>query len=429
MRSIVINDHWVETQIKAFCKIRRSSFMVDCPLKAISPDYEAWRDCAQCVSNKLICTETSFFGSYDLCNLQKCLQVSLRNVDWLLHLSGKRYRDHASHQLFVSVLGWFLLNCVVDSKISDGKEQTLKQWIADHGNPSLRVEEVELAWWIMGLLHDHAYPLSHVLRMPISLAGGKARGDFLEQIWALLGQGSERYCANGAIAGVYSDTLLRDLYQVVLLDSDEKRRVAIYKKLTEYLSPFFPETQELPREDDKGNQLSCYDHGILGAANLAAWSPEAAHNNHILQTVIRAVAIHNGAACHKNVNAQKDPLAFLLILCDELQEWGRRILVEDGIVCESQKIRLENLEKVKPGTYKLTDELAVIFEYLPRILKKTGWDFSQFERSKEIAFKRLYIPNGFPIKKITYQIPHLDPTRSIDFKKIQESTSDLATRS
>lgn len=63
----------------------------------------------------------------------------------------KYYRDHCPHQMRVAVLGDFLL----DFKSQAG---SIKGIIRDQLD--LSSEEIRIAWWFAGLLHDTGIPLA-----------------------------------------------------------------------------------------------------------------------------------------------------------------------------------------------------------------------------------------------------------------------------
>ncbi len=87
-----------------------------------------------------------------------------------------------------------------------------------------------------------------------------------------------------------------------------------------------------------------YDHGLVGATRILkllkaiengekVWAP--------YKRAVLAIALHNIAGDDKNnliINAKKDPLSFLLKICDELQEWGRERPYE------LDRIELDSLE-------------------------------------------------------------------------------------
>lgn len=81
-------------------------------------------------------------------------------LDWILTLTNKRYRNHYEHQFNVGALGWFLLNTEVKTNY------TLKDICIEEGWDEKELKE---SWWIASLLHDYAYPISHLLRSSFSM--------------------------------------------------------------------------------------------------------------------------------------------------------------------------------------------------------------------------------------------------------------------
>jgi len=409
-RDVEINESFVKSQIQTLCQERkgglnhpsppceRADYVCDLDVAQTNPE---WGKVVRCIGSCCIGVDfqTDWIPAPKKGTLNDCLRSST-NIDWLLYLSQKRYRDHSSHQLFVGALGWFLLGCRLGEET-----QTLGQWMSQ----ALHLSEtkVAIAWWIASLLHDHAYPLAHILQVAPSSVD-ENRQVLLDTIWGLLGFTSAR-----GQASTRSD-VFKDLYDYALLTelrsaidqaspAHQSRRDSIRTILTQYLVPHFFSPDELCQTPE-----SCYDHGVLGAANVAALFDIPA-NHPILKAVIRAIGIHNGAACPENVDIQKDPLAFLLVLCDECQEWARHIVVGDEVKVESHNIRLRGLEIVDSNKYQIGDCLTIAFEYPDAAcLSDTGWSYTSFRRSKEKAFSRLHIPEDFPIKRVEFHvwIPH-----------------------
>lgn len=195
-----------------------------------------------------------------------------------LHVLKSFYRDHFFHAIEVCFLGHFLLELQV------APSQTMWKLVAKKLNLSGRIEEKHRAvlrlWYVASLLHDVGYGI-----------------DVLKGLQSLL-----RFFGHTEPLRGLSDRLSADLKQ---LSKDlEKAGLADYSSADE------------PGED----------HGVI-----AAW-----HLENLLRTVekhdktvvcreywpaIRAIARHNSRK-HDVVFSQ-DPLAFLLILCDTIQEWNR----------------------------------------------------------------------------------------------------------
>lgn len=396
-----IDQEFIETQLERICKGPGKGA---CP---VCRPCQCWEECVKTVAESVICRQPNWCNPEAQTILNARLESeTLVGIDWLLHLGRKRYRDHASHQLFVGTLGSFLLSCKLGSR--DG--ETLKQWIA--AKKGWCSDEVDIAWWMASLLHDHAYPLEQMLKVTPALVKQGCRMDLLDHTWSLLGCDSSPDCRsasqNSVVKDLYDPDLLRSLRKNAEIPDPKERRLGLGEILDRWLAPMFGEgtiTRETAKVQDGE---TCYDHGILGAANLAALLLSIEQDNSILNAAIRAIGIHNGPACHETVNAAEDPLAFLLILCDEFQEWDRRIVVNDEVLTESDQIYLRGLDK-EGDDYIVGDSLTIVFEYpKTETLERTKWSYTIFSESKKKAFNRLAVPIDFPIKPFQYEvrIPH-----------------------
>lgn len=405
---IKIDEKFVRKTISEVCKKRRESNCIMphppcyfnkqlCKIKSCSKDLKLG-EIVRCICRCYIGDvhqDDWIFGQFKE-KLIGVIDASI-NIDWLLHLSKKRYRDHSSHQLFVAVLGVFLLGCKFYSNELNEKV-TLRKWISNQ----LKIEEnlIDHAWWVVSLLHDHAYPLAHMLKTVPSIAE-ENRKELLDQTWNLLGFKEQSY---KVFNGLYDFGLLNELRIAVNINQDNQRteiKKNILMTIKKRLTSFYFEENEFCSD----NEL-CYDHGIIAAANIASFV-QFPDKYPILKHIVRAIAIHNGAACPNKVCIDKDPLAFLLIVCDECQEWERKIIVGDEVVSESNSIGFDNLKKVN-NSFE-TDTFSVIFEYSDaNRLKRTGWSYPLFQRAKDEAFSRLYVCTNSPIKKLHYKvlIPH-----------------------
>jgi len=370
-----------------------------------------WRECVRAIGGCFIgfqMNESWAISRYKD-NLIKCLNSSV-HIDWLLHLSQKRYRDHSIHQLFVGGLGWYLLGCKFqipgeNHNTEETKTITLRQWIAE--KIDLPINELDIAWWLASLFHDHSYPLGHMLRVTPSILENN-QDNLMEHIWNLLGYSSNVSIFNG----LYDASFLGKLYNCAENNRNSdisSRRKAIFSILKDYLCPYFSDDELKICSNSYSGTKFCYDHGVLGAANISALVGGSDAN--LFRHVVRAIAMHNGAISTEKINVEEDPLAFLLILCDECQEWGRRIVVGDEAKAESENIKLIGVQVEEDDCNQATfsDELTVIFEYTDAsCLSETEWNYSLFSQSKEKAFGRLRASDDFPIKKINFQvwIPH-----------------------
>ncbi|NIP24195.1 MAG: hypothetical protein GWO38_10355, partial [Phycisphaerae bacterium] len=321
-----------------------------------------WDKCTRCVGSCFIGhLDTGDWISTDKKRELSDSLNSSNHIDWLLHLSQKRYRDHSSHQLFVGILGWFLLRCRINNPSNPGRTISLKRWMSQKLTKKMQEhdkrkqvteEQVEIIWWMASLFHDYAYPLSHILKVVPSVTE-RNREASLKQIWSLMG--FTRSKKNKVFERVYDDEFLKDLLTIVKQKKDiNKRKKALQSIYKNRLSGYFDD------DELKESLNHCYDHGLLGAAHLSALLEK--ERNTIIDTVIRAIGIHNGAVYSKQVNIEKDPIAFLLILCDECQEWERHIAVGDKVMSESKWIRIQGIQK-RGKNFIIKDNPTIIFEF------------------------------------------------------------------
>jgi len=330
-----------------------------------------------------------------------------KSLDWLLYLTKKRYRDHFQHQFFVGALGWIFLNtCIDDNKT------TLKKYISDNsdfGNGC----SVEKTWWIASLLHDHAYPLSHLFStMPV--IGSQTHGNHQKSFEDLY----KTY-------NLYSEELLK-LFEV--------NRAEAKELLKGYLSCFFNKN-ELSNLFQSENNIN--DHGLWGAVNIlvhmakSGWpffqrwlvcekrSPGSCNSilNRVcsiynddsfnrdflcLKHAIRAIAIHN-CEDFAPIDLKKDPIGFLLVLCDEMQEWDRHTIIKSDAKVESEYIELKGI-KEENATRTFTERLVIHFCFDANNLVDNDWDYKKFFESKRDAFSRLKVPDDFLLKQIEFKI-------------------------
>ncbi|MBN1458357.1 MAG: hypothetical protein JXA57_02390 [Armatimonadetes bacterium] len=331
------------------------------------------------------------------------------DIDWLLHLTQKRYRDHAHHPRSVALLGDFLLDAYVNEK------QSLASYSWDSiSNSFTNQEEVRISWWIAALLHDHAYPLAHMLQYFGAASGG----------------GGEQ-CAGQKAMRDLLDRHFRELYRRT--DAFERvwecpgmggRKEAARRALHEHLvGPGFLNEDELNRliggsPDQRGNEDELehvFEHGLWSAANLAAhfkgtkW--ESRHTwrcFQVMRPAIRAMAFHSGPS-HFRIDLDKEPVAFLLLLCDELQEWGRQMFGEVAGTAESDSIDI-NLLVREDGRLSFDKDkpFAVQFSYPDDgRLRETKWSFGRFQADKSSALRRLVVvenPKRFCLQEISFHV-------------------------
>ena len=187
-----------------------------------------------------------------------------------LHSLKRFYRDHFNHALEVASLGHLLLETKLKSNLN------LKKIIS----AIMGIDEKRLLklWYLTALTHDVGYAIEIL-------------------------KATEKH-----LSFFTNDIGLKQL-QADVRNALEN----LSKTATDKLSFISPDDQ--PGED----------HGVVGALHLQSLIERIAKDDRNIDPdeylpVVRAIGLHN---LRKPVRFSKDPLAFLLILCDTIQEWNR----------------------------------------------------------------------------------------------------------
>ncbi|MHA1156486.1 MAG: hypothetical protein ACTSQK_10300 [Candidatus Heimdallarchaeota archaeon] len=334
--------------------------------------------------------------------------------------AGKFYRDHTEHQLRVAVLGDFLLE-------QDFGVGTLVKHIADLSE----IDESDLKnnlWWTMGLLHDIGYPLQKMTE-------------------------SINYSLLNQILKCYPMLDLEVVPFEITLSMKEKKQKEYLSFLEEGLSKEaiklirlgagidfnsvpVPKSQ-LFTSNPNGHSEFKYespvnlDHGVIGALAIlkGLGTPEEIRENKDENAgfikAAQAIALHNFKNKLPDYTFDHNPLAFLLVLVDELQEWGRPIplqIRDSYFTTELKKITL--LDEIK-----LTiDEVQWLMEYRKIDAKKlTNFQFQLFCQGKNKALGRLSKGKEFPETRIVIQDYEMteQPNEMTPEKSLESLTSQV----
>lgn len=320
----------------------------------------------------------------ELCKLIKgspaleCLQNMLelnRTVDLLMFLPHKRYRGHDIHQFNVATLGLLFLDIHVRNN------QHLSDYLASsHQDQFCDPSEVEKAWLLTSLLHDHALPISHMFKIAPLIH--KIREDRSRKSY-----GKAVVKLQRALELTYFDLFskpIRRVYKSFVRGSVDA--TVILEKLI---------SKEMSKIRLHGVAQNGLDHGVLAAANMTSRFKNAPIEK-IVETSAKAIGLHN--LMDEKISFKEDPLAFLLVLCDELQEWGREIAIFPEILIDTSSISIGKFH-IDGGKLFFTDDLHVSFRFLTNTEKLTRFDPRLFmEEKKAILDKRLVFddPNAFP---------------------------------
>jgi hypothetical protein len=314
---------------------------------------------------------------HDIESRLRLLVEQSRHLDWALFLTNKRYRDHYQHQFNVGALGWFLLQSYVSN------DKRLDEKIAELYADRWELKDVHTAWWISSLLHDHGYPISY----------------WLNSIPAMRTIGTEFKELKSPLTSI--EKALNEVYYAML--SPDFGRLANMKSSREDIQETVKDGLDLiglPSSIETELKEDIYDHGMLSATNLALMFKN--NLNDILKESAKAIALHSNTKI--DVKFEDSPIAFLLILCDEIQEWGRKMIISDKFKPELEHIRIGPFLD-EEGKRKFNKSLKVKFEYGDaKVLKDTNWNYELFNKSKLENFKRLKFTRMINPQKIEFEV-------------------------
>lgn len=153
---------------------------------------------------------------------------SVSDLDSLMYLSGKRYRDHYKHQLRVGMLGLFMLETELNVK---GKVKKLKNHCCENGSSKgLSVDELYLAWWLAAMLHDMAYPISYLLKS----------ADLYRYVTKRYRDDAENYRdAYNKLMNIYYDYFVPELFSVLTFHGKDDTRDEMVRLVDRGLSMIF----------------------------------------------------------------------------------------------------------------------------------------------------------------------------------------------
>lgn len=242
---------------------------------------------------------------------------TFREYETVLYGTRGRYRDHLVHVFRVFLLG----ECLIRETFGFGQ---VTCW--ESGGLTISQEEKEAMWCIISLCHDLGYPLEAIFDI-----NKRARDMFLK-----FGRVSISELAYG-LSPQYqtiSDFILRFVSSKLVppiekSDQVSKERVFHVHLQTKFFLKF-------------ANALDKFNHGLISCIvlmkylvyflesdylmdNVKPLKPDDARHFLIRQNMLRAIASH---ACDEIYHLEATNFPFLLLIIDEMQEWGRPRLTE-----------------------------------------------------------------------------------------------------
>ncbi len=306
----------------------------------------------------------------------------------------KYYRDHTEHALRVAVLGDFLL----EQDLGQGSLKGMISELTELDKNSLK----EKFWWITGLIHDIGYPLGKMttavnyslvnqllkcyptidlefIPFEISLAWKGQQEEYLKILEEGLSKEARTLIRKGA---GFKDQRLSAQDTQIFLTQPEGHPEYQYKDPVEL------------------------DHGVISALSLlkGIGTPQEIKKNdeyHGYILAARAIALHNFKAQLKDYVFEEQPLAFFLMLIDELQEWGRPIPIQirdTYFTTELKKVTL--LDELLLSL----DDFSWLMQFKNQQAKDLmEFNFNLFSNNKKKTFGRLDGGEMFPKTTINLQ--------------------------
>ncbi len=306
----------------------------------------------------------------------------------------KYYRDHTEHALRVAVLGDFLL----EQDLGQGALESVISDLTEIDKTLLK----EKFWWITGLIHDIGYPLGKM-----TTAVNYSLVNQLLKCYPTIDLEFIPFEINLAWKGEQEE------YLKILEEGLSKEARSLiregagfkYQKLSSQNSHIFLTRPEGHPEFQYKDPVEL-DHGVISALSLlkGLGSPQEIKKNDEFRGYIlaaRAIALHNFKAQLKDYVFDKQPLAFYLMLIDELQEWGRPIPIQirdTYFTTELEKVTL--LDDLLLNL----DEFAWSMQFENQQAKALmQFNFKLFSNYKKKAFGRLNSGEMFPKTTINLQ--------------------------
>ncbi|NHJ85783.1 MAG: hypothetical protein FK734_09995 [Asgard group archaeon] len=296
---------------------------------------------------------------------------------------GKFYRDHTEHQLRVAVLGDFLL----EQDLGNG---TLLNIISDISEIDKEIIKEEI-WWVTGLIHDIGYPLQ---KLTTSVN------------WSLINQILKCYPLldleiSPLEVSLFTQDKSFEEYLKILEEGLTKQAKLLIREGSGANLENFPQPEKVIFQTSKESGHTEYsytnqiplDHGVIGAISLlrSLGTPQEIKEKkdelkgYILSA--QAIALHNFKDRINDFNFDSNPLNFLLVMIDEMQEWGRPIpvqILDSYFTTEFKKISL--LDEVK----LIIDDFEWLFAYKNQQAKKLiDFKFQRICDGKQSGFQRL----------------------------------------
>ena len=322
-------------------------------------------------------------------NLDILLPVYQRiiEVDWLAHVElnkEKRYRDHITHPVRVTAIGWWLLHredeALLEELAHRYERETEAYRAAKHIDlgPHSWKSIVKFAWLACGLLHDSAYPLEYHLRAAQGLCDG------------------------------YSDCLKIFAPAIRRFSTKRGRGVLLRPLAGSWLAGRELDLEERMAALTRRSKKFQHAHAVLGPLqHLHSLGPQL----HSLQGLVTQLAARAIFTHHDDEDEPivADPLALLLFVADNLQGWNRPFVhsLQPLVECDRIELAAEGGDYVAQFGMNPDSEIRAILK------QEYSWRFAEFSEPNQRLEKLLREDDLLP--SITLSESDCIPPDFLDF--------------
>lgn len=255
----------------------------------------------------------------------------------------KYYRDHYIHQFQVFLLGIY----IIDVLYEDFQKYNCRK--------------PEICWLITSSFHDMAYPVQlyddwctkffqEVFRVDVKLANLELKTAFVDQSFL-----SCMGCIIYSLCCIHEkkpdNNWLVDKRELVQFFYDE---ITKHKKHCILSSLSLLKMVQTFNDDEKNQIVNAISGGkdtfdnIVQEVFIPSALAIALHDDKVWQKLRKGNGKDNSLKIFSNMEFAKDPLSFLLIFCDVIQEWGRPHILSKGVKDNWQKkekrFHLQNID-------------------------------------------------------------------------------------
>lgn len=301
----------------------------------------------------------------------------------VLYGMNKHYRDHKKHVIQVWALGIALIhelhkkenNIRLNDKYKtslnkfqfDLKNKELAENRTNEESNSIVISELWSMWTIIAFCHDLGYPIektSQINKQAKEILSHFGNMDFTE-----LGYSFNNVNSFDKFLSIVSSKVDATITEKPRSNDSQGTTTKDEKKI-------YRTTVQEKHKDKLAKSLEDYKHGIFSSLllykNLTYFqetdyssgkdgkllSDEDARQFYIRKEILRSIAGHT---CPKLYHIRLDTLAFLLILCDELQEWNRP-KAENIIYSTKEVIPNVQIEKFELSEDKNLIEISMSYD-------------------------------------------------------------------